>query len=368
VNLSVESGPGGISGTAGVALNNGAAVFSNISFNTAGTYTLIAQDGSLTPMVSSSFQIAAVQTQYHLVLASGPTNTAAGVVLNPPIVVYLMDSQNNIIRNNTSTVTLSVTSGPGAIAGTVSVALNNGAAVFSNISFPTAGTYTITAKDGSFTPITSSTFTISGTTSTVAHLAFVQNPTNVLAGAHLSPLVSVKATDSSGKGVAGVIVTLGIGSGPGGIFGVITGKTNSGGTAIFGGFTLHTAGMYTLIASVGGVVSPPSTSFNVSVAAASKLAFTTLPTSPKHATAFTVKVSVEDVYGNVLAAQNTGTITLALATHPSGSTLGGTLTANVVNGVATFSNLTVSLAGTYTLKAGDSFSIASMTSGSIVVS
>jgi hypothetical protein len=130
---------------------------------------------------------------------------------------------------------------------------------------------------------------------------------------------------------------------------------------------LHKAGAYTLTASVGAIVSPKSTTFTVSAAKASKLVFTTLPVGAKHGVAFTVKVSVEDVYGNVELAQNTGTITLALATHPTGSTLGGTLTANVVKGVATFSNLTVSLAGTYSLKASDSFSVAAATSAAIVV-
>jgi hypothetical protein len=84
--------------------------------------------------------------------------------------------------------------------------------------------------------------------------------------------------------------------------------------------------------------------------------------------AFTVKLSVEDAFGNVLTADSSGTITLALATHPTGSTLGGTLTANVVKGVATFSNLIVSLAGSYTLKASDSFAIAAITSTAFAVS
>jgi hypothetical protein len=267
-----------------------------------------------------------------------------------------MDSQNNIIRNDTSKVTLSVTSGPGTIAGTTSVAFNNGAAIFSNISFPTAGTYTITAKDGIFTSITSSSFTISPVTTQVAHLVFIQNPTNIIAGKNIAPNITVKATDASGKVVGGVVVTLEISSGPSGgaLFGKWTSTTYATGIAAFGATTLHLAGTYTLTASIGGVVSSKSTTFTVSPAVANKPAFTTLPTSATHGTTFTVKVSVEDTYGNVLTTQNIGTITLALATHPTGSTLGGTLTANVVNGVATFSNLTASLAGSYSFKASDS--------------
>jgi hypothetical protein len=45
-------------------------------------------------------------------------------------------------------------------------------------------------------------------------------------------------------------------------------------------------------------------------------------------------------------------ITLSISTNPSGGTLSGTLTLTVVNGVATFSDLSIDLAGMgYTLHA-----------------
>ncbi|HMZ21043.1 MAG TPA: putative Ig domain-containing protein, partial [Blastocatellia bacterium] len=66
-----------------------------------------------------------------------------------------------------------------------------------------------------------------------------------------------------------------------------------------------------------------------------------------------VKVSVRNACGPL--PDNTTSITLALGNNPSGATLGGTLTKQVVNGVATFDNLTVNKLGTgYTLVAGSS--------------
>ena len=48
----------------------------------------------------------------------------------------------------------------------------------------------------------------------------------------------------------------------------------------------------------------------------------------------------------------TGPVSIALAAHPGGATLGGTLTVNAVGGVATFGDLSVDKAGTgYTLRA-----------------
>jgi DNA-binding beta-propeller fold protein YncE len=65
---------------------------------------------------------------------------------------------------------------------------------------------------------------------------------------------------------------------------------------------------------------------------------------------FTVVVSAEDPSGNV-DTNYSGNVTIAIGTNPAGGTLGGTLTVPVVNGVATFSNLTLDLAGSgYTLQ------------------
>ena len=53
-----------------------------------------------------------------------------------------------------------------------------------------------------------------------------------------------------------------------------------------------------------------------------------------------------------MAEDNTDTVTLAIGTNPSGGMLNGTLTVTVVNGVATFSDLSIDQIGDgYTLHA-----------------
>jgi hypothetical protein len=65
-----------------------------------------------------------------------------------------------------------------------------------------------------------------------------------------------------------------------------------------------------------------------------------------------VLVAVVDQYGNVVTSDNSDSVTLSIGTNPSGGTLSGTLALTVVNGVATFSDLAIDLAGTgYTLHA-----------------
>jgi hypothetical protein len=96
----------------------------------------------------------------------------------------------------------------------------------------------------------------------------------------------------------------------------------------------------------------------VSPAAADHLVFLQPPTNTAAGQTITppVLVAVVDEFGNILTEDNSDTVTLAISTNPSGGTLSGTLTVTVVNGVATFSDLSIDLAG-------DGYSLEAITSG-----
>jgi hypothetical protein len=64
-----------------------------------------------------------------------------------------------------------------------------------------------------------------------------------------------------------------------------------------------------------------------------------------------ITVAVVDAKGNTITTNNTQLVTLAIASGPAGAQLLGTTTVRAVDGVADFTNLTLSLAGTYTLTA-----------------
>jgi hypothetical protein len=114
--------------------------------------------------------------------------------------------------------------------------------------------------------------------------------------------------------------------------------------------TLKTAGSQGLSATDGTLRA--SATVNVAPAAAAQLAVTTQPPADVAAGAgFGLAVTAEDGYGNVVATF-TGSVAVALSSNPGGSTLGGTLSVNAVNGVATFSGLKLDKAGTgYALQA-----------------
>jgi uncharacterized repeat protein (TIGR01451 family) len=63
-----------------------------------------------------------------------------------------------------------------------------------------------------------------------------------------------------------------------------------------------------------------------------------------------ITVAVVDANGNTIPTSDQP-VTLAIATGPGGAVLGGTTTVRAVHGVATFRDLTLNVAGTYTLKA-----------------
>jgi hypothetical protein len=61
---------------------------------------------------------------------------------------------------------------------------------------------------------------------------------------------------------------------------------------------------------------------------------------------------VVDQFGNLLTGDNTDMVTISIGTNPSGGTLSGTVTVTVVNGIATFDDLSIDLIGDgYTLAA-----------------
>ncbi len=93
---------------------------------------------------------------------------------------------------------------------------------------------------------------------------------------------------------------------------------------------------------------------NVTLPLAAKLAFTVQPpASSVSGSAFSATVTVQDAGGGTVTTDNSN-VTLSLSGGTLGANLGGTLTVQAINGVATFSGLSVDKAGIgYTLHATD---------------
>jgi hypothetical protein len=118
--------------------------------------------------------------------------------------------------------------------------------------------------------------------------------------------------------------------------------------------TLRTAGNQRVTVTDTATAVAGSTSVTVFPAAPSKLAFGQQPTNATANSLISPSVTVRvlDAFGNLVTADNTDRVTLALGNNPGGATLNGTTTVTVSGGTATFSNLSLNAAGVgYTLSA-----------------
>jgi hypothetical protein len=263
-------------------------------------------------------------------------------------------------------VTISKASGPGTLGGTLTVQAQDGVATFSNLTLDIAGTYKLSATDGGLVAATSTNFKIAA--AAVANLAFIQGPSSTVAGKSAPP-ITVLATNAYGNVVSGESITLSVASGPGSLVGKLTATSNGSGIATFSNAILDTAGSCTLEAADSALASSPSAVFTISPDAASQLVFTQVPNSVTDGSSFTVQIAIEDQFGNVVTSDNTTIVSLALETHPAGPNLDGVVMKTVVNGLVTVDNLSLTLAGTYKLKAADTNTgLATVTSAALVVS
>ncbi len=190
----------------------------------------------------------------------------------------------------------------------------------------------------------------------VPHLVITTAPpTSVTAGNSFGFSASVEIGTTVDTSFSGS-VTVSLANNPGGstLSGSPLTVSVVSGVATFSGLSLNKAGTgYTLTVSGTSLSSVATSSFNVVAGSATQLVVSTQPpTSVAQNGAFSVAFALEDANNNVLTTDGTDSVTVSIANNAGGGTLGGTTTATVKNGVATFTNLTVSQPGTgYTLHA-----------------
>ncbi|MGB6393713.1 MAG: PKD domain-containing protein [Candidatus Acidiferrales bacterium] len=320
----------------------------------AGAYLvqLTVTSNGLTSAPSNVTITAATGAAAILVFTTQPANGTAGTPL-AQVVVEVQDGSGNVVTSSNAAITISSTSA--GVSGTITVSAVNGVATFSALQFAATGTYTLTAASPGLTSATSNSFSVSAGTAT--KLVFTTQPTNVGAGAAITPAVQVTIEDGSGNTVTSATnsVTIAIGNNPAGgtLAGALTVNAVNG-VATFSNLNINHAGTgYTLAATAAGLAAATSSAFNVTAGTATKLVFTVQPSNVGAGAAITpaVQVTIEDGSGNTVTSA-TNSVSIAISNNPASGTLAGTLAVSAVNGVATFTNLSINNAGTgYTLAA-----------------
>ncbi len=273
-----------------------------------------------------------------------PASSAAGASFGA--VVTVQDTYGNTVTGSTASIT--VASSGGTLNGTKTVNAINGVATFSGLSINQAGgPWTLSATSGSLAGATSSQFSI--TAGAANKLAFTtQPPASSAAGASFGAVVTVQ--DTYGNTVTGSTASITVASSGGTLNGTKTVNAING-VATFSGLSINQAGgPWTLSATSGSLAGATSSQFSITADAATQLVVTTQPPATTTAgSTFTVVVTARDQYGNTATGFGSN-VSLGFGANPGAGTLSGTTTRTPVNGVATFTGISVNKAGVgYTL-------------------
>ncbi len=164
------------------------------------TIQLLVNGSVSTPLMENSFvvdysvgsasAVAATGTPNHLVFLNTVVGGYAGSPLETQPVVAVENSVNQIVTTDLSMVTLSLS--PSPLSNGLSYCNGNevlGVVTFSGCTIGTGGTFQLVASDGTLTPATSNSFTVSQSS---YHLVFTSQPVAGQSGANFvqSPVVS----------------------------------------------------------------------------------------------------------------------------------------------------------------------------------
>jgi hypothetical protein len=376
-----SGGPGSLS-SCSQSESFGVISFSGCRIDTSGVgYSLSASDGSLTAAVSSTFNVT-VGPAMKLAVVSAPSSASGGTSFATQPKFAVQDAGGNVVTTNSSTISLSITSGtpssggPGTLANCTQ-SESAGVISFAGCSINTAGVgYQLSATDGTLSSVNTSAFTVS--VGPAAKLIFTTSPSSSSGAASFTTQPVVVVEDAGGNVVStdASTVTLSITTGtpstggPGTLSGCS--QVESLGTVTFSGCSINTAGSgYSLTAHDGSLTSAVSSTFNVVVGTATQLVFQNTPAGATGGTAFTTqpKVAVEDAGGNVVTTDSS-TVSLAITTGTPSTGGPGTLSSCAPSetlGVVTFTGCKINTSGTgYKLTATDG-SLSSATSSAFNV-
>jgi subtilase family serine protease len=323
------------------------------TLTTAGTFSETLGFGS--SATGSSFGFQPNGQPASLAFLQQPSATVINHDIAPPIEVEVLNAVGGVVSTDTSQISLSLFSGTGPITGTLTENAQAGIATFSDISIGALDTDVLRATRSGLTPVNSNAFTIALTPPAVAtQIVFGQQPTSAIVGTAINPAISVYLEDNGGHIVStdnsAVTLALAAGSTTNSPTGTLTVNAVNG-IARFTDITFTSTGTAALTASDGSLPAVTSQTFTAKIVP-TKLVFAQNPTSTNTGVVINpaIVVDVADYLGHPVAGDSSA---VTLSVYGNTATLGGTTTVNAVNGVATFSNITVTTAGQYLLSASD---------------
>jgi len=328
----------------------GLATFTGLGLSgTLGNYTLTFTVGALSSAASNSIALAAGQPTQLSYSTQPSTSAQSGAAFAQVPVLLLQDAANNPVSGQL--VTATVTGAPAGVSfvGSATATTDGaGLATFTGLGLNgPAGNYTLTftANAGALSSPASNSIALGVGQPT--QLSYTTQPsTSAQSGAAFAQQPVLLLQDSGNNPVDNTVVTATITGSPAGVslVGTTTATTNSSGVATFTDLGLSgTPGNYTLTFTVGALSSAASNSIALAAGPANQLAITTEPVGAGSGALLATQpvLVVQDAQGNTVTTDNSTQVTGTINSGNGGS-LGGTQTATAVNGVVTFTDLTLS--------------------------
>jgi hypothetical protein len=287
-------------------------------------------------------QLASAAAGLRVVQGAGQLG-APGSQLPVPVVVELVAADGLPAAGTGQTVTFTASAGASITPATTTLDENGRASATMTVGGTAGTTYIYTAQVGSFQVQWPGT----ARPGTPTHFVYGSTTLTLTAGVPPNPIPTLRVADALENSVSGVILKVTLKEGGVDVIPSFQVPADSVGVLDVYRLAPTRASTYTLlIETADPSLGVPSVTYNVTVnaGAAKKLVFTQQPpTTVSSGTTITVKVSVQDQFGNTVTS---ATNAIALAIDPAGVT-GWSVTGsgNAVSGVATISATVSSASG-----------------------
>lgn len=282
-----------------------------------------------------------------------PSDSTSGQNFVRQPVVDIQDANGNRVPSGTQTITLAIAAGAsGTLNGTKVLAASAGRAIYAGLNvgaISSTASVRLTASAAGLTSATSDAFTVSPDNGHT--LAFNVQPGGGSAGTAWSTQPVVHILDSGGalltSGTAAVTLTLTSGSGS--LLGTSTVQA-VGGVATFAGLKMEVVGTKQLSATSPGSANAVSNNFSVVHGAPSVITFSRQPGGGAADQVWSPQpiVRLTDAYGNLCVNSND---TIALSLQAGTGSLLGTTSLAAASGVATYTNLKMTVSGQKSIRA-----------------
>ena len=347
-------------GTTTAATTDGIATFTDLSVDSAGAgYSLTASVDGLTPATSNGFAID-VGPAARLMYVNQPTNVQAMRLFSPEVRIAVTDALGNTVMGATGIrVVLNAPRGDALLLGDNTKNTSGGVATFNDLRVTRTGSgYSLTASADGLANLNSAPFDVLEPSDVIALVVQTQ-PGSTAAGTPFT--VRIGAVNALGNVVpsAATTVTLSVvplSGTPGAALSGTTAVATVGGVATFTDLKIDSAGAgYRLLATAPALTADTTAAFAILAGATARLAFIAQPGTAQAGAAITPgpQVAILDAQGNIVpTATNAVAVYITAGTGTPGATLTGAVSVAASGGIATFSNIAVSLGGNgYTLTA-----------------